>query len=130
MRFATVISSLAFAATALAAGPTPLTVFSPRVTFPTVGTVLVSNASTTVTWDTTGAPTVISNQALLLLRKGDTTAPFILAENFDLRTGSLDITVPNVLSGTDYEFVLFGDSGNFSPTFTIQSDVSTAALGA
>ncbi|KAJ7133807.1 hypothetical protein C8R46DRAFT_923507 [Mycena filopes] len=116
------ISALAFAATALA-GPTPLDVFSPRVTFPTAGTVLVSKAATTITWDTTNAPVNISNKGLLMLRKGVLTAPFILAEGFDLRTGSLDITVPNVLADSDYEFVLFGDSGNFSPTFTIQSDI-------
>ncbi|KAJ7140447.1 hypothetical protein C8R46DRAFT_1046947 [Mycena filopes] len=116
------MSSLALAATALA-GPTPLEVFSPRVTFPTAGTVLVSNATTTITWDTTNAPVVISNEGLLMLRKGVLTAPFILAEGFDLRTGSLTIKVPNVLAASDYEFVLFGDSGNFSPTFTIQSDI-------
>ncbi|KAJ7022313.1 hypothetical protein C8F04DRAFT_971674 [Mycena alexandri] len=125
MRFATIISSLVPLALAamVFAGPTPLDVFSPPITFPTAGTVLVSKTQTTITWDATGAPVNISNKALLMLRKGDRTAPFILAEGFDLRTGSLDITVPNVLADTDYEFVLFGDSGNFSPTFTIQSDV-------
>ncbi|KAJ7154092.1 hypothetical protein C8R46DRAFT_1197095 [Mycena filopes] len=122
MRFTTMMSSLALAATALA-GPTPLEVFSPRVTFPTAGTVLVSNATTTITWDTTNAPVIISNEGLLMLRKGVLTAPFILAEGFDLRTGSLAIKVPNVLADNDYEFVLFGDSGNFSPTFTIQSNI-------
>ncbi|KAJ7749954.1 hypothetical protein B0H16DRAFT_1550715 [Mycena metata] len=125
MRFATIVSSLvplALATVALA-GPTPLDVFSPPITFPTAGTVLVSKTETTVTWDASGAPVNISNKALLMLRKGDLTAPFILAEGFDLRTGALKIVVPNVLADSDYEFVLLGDSGNFSPTFTIQSDV-------
>ncbi|KAJ7133806.1 hypothetical protein C8R46DRAFT_1343124 [Mycena filopes] len=125
MRFATVISSLlplALASTALA-GPTPLDIFDPHVTFPTAGTVFVSNASTTITWDTSNAPINISNRALLFLRKGFNTAPFVLAEDFDLRAGKLDITVPNVLADDDYSFVLFGDSGNVSPTFTIQSNV-------
>ncbi|KAJ7186036.1 hypothetical protein C8R46DRAFT_881260 [Mycena filopes] len=119
------ISSLVpLALTALAlAGPTPLDVFDPPVTSPSAGAVLVSKTPTTITWDTTSAPVNISNKALLMLRKGEITAPFILAEGFDLRSGSLDITVPNVLTGSDYAFVLFGDSGNFSPVFTIQSDV-------
>ncbi|KAJ7086256.1 hypothetical protein C8R44DRAFT_533759, partial [Mycena epipterygia] len=94
-------------------------VFDPPVTFPTAGTVLISKTTQNITWDTSRAPVNISNQALLLLRKGDITAPFILAEGFDLRAGTLEITVPWVLNGTDYRLVLFGDSGNFSPVFTI-----------
>jgi hypothetical protein len=43
----------------------------------------------------------------------------ILAQNFDPRKGSVNVTVPLVLNGTDYQVVLFGDSGNFSPAFTI-----------
>jgi hypothetical protein len=40
--------------------------------------------------------------------------PVILAQGFDLRTGRTQITVPDLLSGTNYSIVLFGDSGNWS----------------
>ncbi|KAJ6570559.1 hypothetical protein DFH09DRAFT_1153785 [Mycena vulgaris] len=103
-------------------GPAPLDVFSPPITSPTAGAVWVSKTQQNVTWDASGAPGSISNEAMLLLRKGAITAPFILAKGFDLRAGTLEITVPYVFTGTDYELVLFGDSGNFGPVFTIQSD--------
>lgn len=43
----------------------------------------------------------------------------ILAENFSILLGRIEVTVPWVEDGSDYQIVLFGDSGNFSPTFTI-----------
>ncbi|KAJ7086251.1 hypothetical protein C8R44DRAFT_721606 [Mycena epipterygia] len=127
MRFTTIFSTLvpfvlAASVGATPVGPVPLDVFDPPVTFPTAGTVWISKTTQKVTWDTSGAPADISNEALLLLRKGGITAPFILAEGFDLRAGTLEITVPWVLNGSDYQLVLFGDSGNFSPVFTIQSN--------
>ena len=60
-----------------------------------------------------------------------------LAQNFDITLGRIEITVPNVESGSDYGLVrkyylrehspgivsdqplVFGDSGNLSPNFTI-----------
>ncbi|KAJ7445883.1 hypothetical protein FB451DRAFT_792379 [Mycena latifolia] len=126
MRFA--FSTLLLAAASLAAakpmpaGPVALDVWAPRVTSPAAGAVWASKSQQNITWDASGAPATISNEALLFLRKGDATAPFILAKDFDLRAGFLEITVPYVLSGSDYVFVVFGDSGNFSPVFTIQSD--------
>ncbi|KAJ6557723.1 hypothetical protein B0H19DRAFT_1148413 [Mycena capillaripes] len=126
MRFTTALSAFVpvVLAVAASAGLTPLDVFVPRITSPTAGAVWVSKTQQNITWDASDAPPTISNKALLLLRKGNHTAPFILAEGFDLRAGSLEITVPWVLADDDYEFVLFGDSGNFSPAFTIQSDSS------
>jgi hypothetical protein len=35
--------------------------------------------------------------------------------------GTIDVTVPRVKDGDDYQIVLFGDSGNFSPKFTIKN---------
>ncbi|KAJ6557719.1 hypothetical protein B0H19DRAFT_1376347 [Mycena capillaripes] len=127
MRFTSSVSTLipfVLAAVARAAptAPTPLDVFVPPITFPTAGTVWVSKTQQNVTWDASGAPASISNGAELFLRKDGITAPFILAKDFDLRTGSLEITVPWVLTGSDYQLALFGDSGNFSPMFTIESD--------
>ncbi|KAF7371983.1 hypothetical protein MVEN_00056300 [Mycena venus] len=110
-----------FTAGVHAAGPTPLDVFAPLITAPTAGTVWESKTQQTITWCVAGAPPVISG-AMLMLRKGNITAPFILAKNFDLRAGSLNITVPWVVSGDNYRLVLFGDSGNFSPFFTIEGD--------
>jgi hypothetical protein len=43
-----------------------------------------------------------------------------LAEGFRLRAGKQEITVPSVPQRNDYIVVLMGDSGNQSPTFTIQ----------
>ena len=93
MRFTTALSTLIpFILTAAAAGPTPLDVFVPPITFPTAGTVWVSKTQQTLTWyvplppnitrfvewcdrDASGAPPNISNEALLLLRLGNNTAP-------------------------------------------------------
>ena len=68
----------------------------------------------------------------------------ILAKGFDILDGRVEITVPWVMDRTDYSLVreyyirfsvleshfadhshirsVFGDSGNFSPEFTIHSD--------
>ncbi|KAJ6538380.1 hypothetical protein DFH09DRAFT_833421, partial [Mycena vulgaris] len=96
-------------------------VFVPPILYPHAGTVWTSFQRHNVTWDTTGAPKSISNAGMLLLAKGGLEAPckFILAKGFDLRVGRFEIEVPHVLAGTDYQLVLFGDSGNLSPIFTI-----------
>ncbi|KAJ7073395.1 hypothetical protein B0H15DRAFT_869183 [Mycena belliarum] len=130
MHFTSALLSLCLAA---AAAATPLhlvilDVFVPRITAPAAGTVWTSRTQQNVTWDVSGAPASISNEALLMLRKGELTAPFILAKGFDLRAGSLEITVPYVLTDSDYSLVLFGDSGNFGPVFTIQSDTDSSAV--
>jgi len=105
-----------------AGAPTKRDVFVPPILYPHAGTVWSSFQFHNVTWDTTGAPKTISNEAMLLLAKGGLEAPFILAKGFDLRLGRLQIQVPYVLAGTNYQLVLFGDSGNLSPVFTIESD--------
>ncbi|KAF8143508.1 hypothetical protein K438DRAFT_1875856 [Mycena galopus ATCC 62051] len=115
--------SVVFAAATVRAGPSPDDVYVPTITSPTAGTVWQSNSLQTITWDTSNAPANISNRALLFLRQNGNTAPFILAKDFDLRAGSLNITVPYVVSNNNYQWVLFGDSGDFSPVMTIQSDI-------
>ncbi|KAI0654189.1 hypothetical protein C8Q70DRAFT_1029184, partial [Cubamyces menziesii] len=42
-----------------------------------------------------------------------------LAEGFNLTQGQIHVHVPYVDSANDYIVVLFGDSGNRSPRFTI-----------
>jgi hypothetical protein len=42
----------------------------------------------------------------------------VLADAFDPRKGHVEVTVPWVREG-NYTLVLFGDSGNYSPVFSI-----------
>ncbi|KAJ7770295.1 hypothetical protein DFH07DRAFT_768803 [Mycena maculata] len=126
MKFTFGLSLLFASMTALMLGaagaPTKRDIFSPPILYPHAGTVWYSFQYHNVTWDTAGAPTTISNEALLLLASGGVEAPFILAKGFDLRLGRVQIQVPYVLANTNYQLVLFGDSGNLGPVFTIESD--------
>ncbi|PBK99774.1 hypothetical protein ARMGADRAFT_985691 [Armillaria gallica] len=97
----------------------PRDVYSPPITSPDANTVWTVNTTQTVTWDTSNAPVNISNRASIWLRKGDYAFGPELAVDFDLRSGKQDVTVPWVVEGDDYIIVLFGDSGNWSPEFTI-----------
>ncbi|KAG6853335.1 hypothetical protein C0991_005162 [Blastosporella zonata] len=74
--------------------------------------------------DTANHPVNITNrQGLIQLRKSGETTPVILASGFSILLGRIEIEVPWVIDGDDYQLVLFGDSGNFSPTFTITGSV-------
>ncbi|KAI0636381.1 hypothetical protein C8Q77DRAFT_1092437 [Trametes polyzona] len=107
-------------AAALAASLEKRDVFVPPVLYPHAGTVWTVGQRHNVTWDTTNAPVNITNGVgFILLRKGDLTTPLVLAHGFDIRRGRVEVTVPSVLPDKDYSVVLFGDSGNFSPQFTI-----------
>ncbi|KAF8064250.1 hypothetical protein FPV67DRAFT_1629323 [Lyophyllum atratum] len=99
-------------------------VYVPPVTYPHTGTVWKVRQRQNVTWDTSNAPVNITNQiGLIFLRKGNITAPLILAENFEIRLGRVEVTVPLVPEGNDYFVVLLGESGSLSlsQTFTITS---------
>jgi hypothetical protein len=98
-------------------------VFVPKVVYPRAGVVWSVGQRHNVTWDTSNAPTHISNGASVILRKGELATPLILAKGFDLRSGRVEVTVPWVVPGDDYTLVLFGDSGNFSPTFSIKGSL-------
>ncbi|KAF4593547.1 hypothetical protein EYR40_008334 [Pleurotus pulmonarius] len=101
-------------------------VFVPHIESPKLGDVFVVGDSLTVTWDTTNAPEHITNTAgAVMLRQGEVTYPFFLARGFSILDGSVTFTVPDVIPSDQYQFVLFGDSGNFSPPFSI---VSKAAV--
>jgi len=94
-------------------------VFVPPVLYPTTGTVWTKGETHTVTWSLADAPVNITNKyGEILLRQGDLTTPVILANNFSILDGQVEIVVPWVEPG-NYSIVLFGDSGNFSPEFTI-----------
>ncbi|KAF8806842.1 hypothetical protein BYT27DRAFT_7101026 [Phlegmacium glaucopus] len=97
-------------------------VYVPPILYPKQGTVWLVGEHHHVTWDTSNPPAQITNKiGQIFLRKGDLTTPVILANNFDILLGKIEITVPWVQDGDDYQVVLFGDSGNFSPKFTIKS---------
>ncbi|OBZ69166.1 hypothetical protein A0H81_10913 [Grifola frondosa] len=76
-------------------------VYVPPVLYPHNGTVWTTGQHHNVTWD------------------GDLSTPLVLAANFSILLGRIEVTVPWVLPDIDYSIVLFGDSGNFSPQFTI-----------
>ncbi|KAF7431220.1 hypothetical protein PC9H_006941 [Pleurotus ostreatus] len=97
-------------------------VFVPHIESPKLGDVLVVGDSLTVTWDTSNAPENITNtEGRVMLRQGPVTFPFYLARGFSILKGSVTFTVPDVVPSDQYQLVLFGDSGNFSPPFSIVS---------
>ncbi|PBK97597.1 hypothetical protein ARMGADRAFT_1009568 [Armillaria gallica] len=113
-------------------------VISPPITSPTAGAVWTVGQTITVTWNTTVIPPasqvtnpigkiVLGHQANDSLNL-DLDHP--LASNFQLTDGQVDITVPDVEPRDDYIIVLFGDSGNTSPEFTIQRSASSSSSGA
>lgn len=97
-------------------------VYVPQVTYPTEGVQWVIGDYYNVTWDTSNPPAQITNsQGLIVLAKNYTltglSAP--LAAGFSILDGTVQVQVPNVTPGDDYQVVVFGDSGNYSPTFSI-----------
>jgi len=104
-------------------------VFSPDITSPQLGTVWIVGQNATVTWNADDVPQTNANSTGLILlgyeddnsgnENLDTQSP--LASNFPISAGSISFTVPNVTARNDYIVVLFGDSGNASPIFTIKS---------
>ncbi|KAF8880592.1 hypothetical protein CPB84DRAFT_1687543 [Gymnopilus junonius] len=105
------------------ASPVPLEqrdVFVPPVTFPKNGTVWHIKERAHVSWDTSNAPVNITNPiGLILLRKSNIGLPVILGNGFSILQGKVEVTVPWVVDGDDYQITLLGDGGNFSPFFTI-----------
>ncbi|ETW80136.1 hypothetical protein HETIRDRAFT_322710 [Heterobasidion irregulare TC 32-1] len=102
------------------AAAAPLDVYVPPVLDPHEGTVWTIGNEYNVTWDASSPPPQITNRiGRVLLRKGPLSLNITLASGFDILDGTVPITVPDVEPGDDYAVVLFGDSGNFSPGFTI-----------
>jgi hypothetical protein len=96
-------------------------VFVPPILYPKAGTVWKVGQHHNVTWSVKDAPTQITNAVgqVFLRQNGLTQLDSPLAEGFNILDGRVEIKVPNVKPGKDYQLVLFGDSGNFSPSFTI-----------
>jgi len=98
-------------------------VFVPPVTYPHTGTVWKIGNHHNVTWDTSKAPKQITNTKgkVLLAHEGVQDVDHPLAQGFNILDGHVVIQVPKVSPGNKYAVVLFGDSGNYSPDFTISS---------
>jgi len=98
----------------------PLDVYAPPVLYPSSDTVWKVGETHTVEWDVHNPPEHITNQVgRIQLRRGNSTLPLILASDFDILLGSIEVVVPSVPPGKEYRIVLFGDSGNWSPAFAI-----------
>jgi len=97
-------------------------VYVPPILYPTQGTVWIVGQQQYVTWNTSNPPADITNKVgEIHLRKGGLASSSTLASNFSILLGRIGVTVPYVEDGDDYQIVLFGDSGNFSPKFTIRN---------
>ncbi|KZT27405.1 hypothetical protein NEOLEDRAFT_1026610, partial [Neolentinus lepideus HHB14362 ss-1] len=102
-------------------------IWDPPVTSPTGGTVWNVGETQTVTWDTSSPPSVVTSyNGQLVLGYLDPNSPgehltlgIPLASGFNLTDGKVSFTVPDVPTRSSYIVVLFGDSGNASPEFTI-----------
>ena len=114
----------------------------PQITSPNANTVWTAGCIFTVTWDASDPPSEITNpQGMIYLRINDETQPNPIAQGFPLTAGQVDVTVPadtqaspewqvvrkSLLSlgpirGNTLRFssLVMGDSGNWSPPFTIQ----------
>ncbi|KAA1469741.1 hypothetical protein DENSPDRAFT_640884 [Dentipellis sp. KUC8613] len=107
-------------------------VVDPPITSPTASTVWTVGDKVNVTWDASIVPSGnFTGKLVLGAQTSDSENLQLdnpLADAFDLHSGTVEITVPNVASGTNYIVVLFGDSGNASPQFTISGGSSSSPL--
>ncbi|KAH9936239.1 uncharacterized protein B0H18DRAFT_1113662 [Fomitopsis serialis] len=95
--------------------------WDPKILAPTAQTVWQHGQVFTVTWDTSNPPASVTNPngEITLSKSGQDSS--VLASNFALKDGSVEVTVPSDAEpGSDYHITLFGDSGNVSEDFTIQ----------
>ncbi|KAJ4464180.1 hypothetical protein C8R41DRAFT_891792 [Lentinula lateritia] len=128
MKFTTTTAFLASAMTYFvasnevnAAPLSPLDVWDPTITSPVTGTVWVIGTEVNVTWSTDNIPPDgVSNGGHVYLAKEEVEV-ISLSPTFDLvaANGSFTVIVPAVVPDDDYQIVLFGDSGNIGPSFTI-----------
>ncbi|KAL0581177.1 hypothetical protein V5O48_000867 [Marasmius crinis-equi] len=105
----------------------PRDVFNPKITVPDASTVWDVGTTQTVKWDPTGLTqdTLTGMVVLGHIEDGDDNEHLMLnpplAQGFLIKDGQINITVPDVPGRKDYIVVVFGDSGNASPRFTINN---------
>ncbi|KAG2342196.1 hypothetical protein BDR05DRAFT_976609 [Suillus weaverae] len=98
-------------------------VFVPPITYPQAGVIWIAGQHHNVTWETDDAPVHITNGIGRVYLATNTIIDLDhpLAVGFNILDGRVAIQVPSVPRGRNYSIVLFGDSGNYSPEFTITS---------
>ncbi|KAI5834387.1 hypothetical protein K523DRAFT_230639 [Schizophyllum commune Tattone D] len=102
-------------------------VVAPPITSPNASTTWNVGETVTVTWDTSDLPPesqITNKEGKIVLGYQTEDSMHLqydnpLAQGFSITLGSYDVTVPDVEERSDYIIVLFGDSGNSSPKFTI-----------
>ncbi|GJE96868.1 hypothetical protein PsYK624_130750 [Phanerochaete sordida] len=132
MKFTAALATFAIGALSQLAGAAPAAheardIWTPQMTYPANGTVWESGKTYTVRWETKDAPVNITgggNTGFIILRSGDYETPVILAHDIHLRDGHVKVKAPDVFTANDYSLVLFGDSGNWGPQFTIKGPVN------
>ncbi|KAJ3830656.1 hypothetical protein EV361DRAFT_194705 [Lentinula raphanica] len=100
-------------------------VYVPHIIAPDTDTVWNCGQYGTVSWDSSNLPKEVTNSQgmVVLFKDGLEDIEHPLASGFDVvQSHSISFTVPKVPPKSDYQIVLFGDSGNFSPKFTIKCD--------
>ncbi|KAF8919069.1 hypothetical protein CPB85DRAFT_951941 [Mucidula mucida] len=96
-------------------------VFVPPILYPNSSTVWKAGSTHSVT-DASNPPKSITNdQGVIMLVNPDGKLQFKnpLAKGFNIMNGKQDVQVPADTVPGNYSIVLFGDSGNRSPQFTI-----------
>ncbi|KAH7908834.1 hypothetical protein BJ138DRAFT_308627 [Hygrophoropsis aurantiaca] len=126
----TIFSAFILAASTLVSAapiqPVELLVFSPTLTSPKAGDMWTAGQKYNVTWETDNIPDEKKNSTGMILlgynynNSENLDIKHPLGVNFLLTDGFYEVTVPSNCSlRFDYTVVLFGDSGNASPDFTI-----------
>ncbi|WFD01122.1 hypothetical protein MYAM1_003883 [Malassezia yamatoensis] len=102
------------------------TVYTPKITYPTNKTQWTAGKKVHVSWETDQLPSAAKAESgFIKLGHLDSNSDGehlnqTLAKNFKLGNGNVSFTLPqDIESRDDYIVVLFGDSGNKSPKFTI-----------
>ena len=104
--FATTVLAIAASAIAVPVQHAARDVWDPTILIPNATTVWEAGSTVNVTWATDDAPASISNGAAIFLRDNTTFYQPALAEGFDLRSGTQEITLPaNISADTDYRIV-------------------------
>ncbi|KAG9309259.1 hypothetical protein JVU11DRAFT_10742 [Chiua virens] len=104
------------------ASPVRRDVWDPPVTWPDASTVWVAGDTYNVTWSISNEPVNVTDSVgMVLLRHGvNADEVYTLAQGFPLNATAINVTVPaDVEPDTDWIIMLMGDSGNWSPQFTI-----------
>lgn len=103
-------------------------VYNPHITSPTASTVWTAGQQYDVTWDASDLPAEAEGyKGLIKLGylpangDGGENLKWDLTDGFYIKDGKASVTLPSDLEErNDYIVVVFGDSGNASPKFTIK----------